>query len=67
MRKILQYKKEKKEIMDGSKRVGKENWMQDMKSNGSASWSEGLGRRHRKDRQCGVTSIRQIFSFSYVL
>ena len=28
--KINQYKREKKEIMEGSKRIGKENWAQDM-------------------------------------
>jgi hypothetical protein len=45
--KIKQYKKEKTEIMQGSKRVGKENWAQDMngemgKVKGVKDWEDDI-------------------------
>jgi hypothetical protein len=45
--KIKQYKKEKNEIMQGSKRVGKENWAQDMngemgKVKGVKDWEDEI-------------------------
>jgi hypothetical protein len=45
--KIKQYKKEKTEIMEGSKRVGKENWAQDMNGEmgkviGVKDWEEEI-------------------------